>query len=67
MDIVDIRVKSSQELREICLNLRKEFIHLSFQKKLRQHCNMSRFKLIRKSIARILTVLNEKKRDKENA
>jgi large subunit ribosomal protein L29 len=67
MDIVDIRAKSLQELCEICLNLKKELVHLSFQRKLGQYCNVSRFKLIRKSIAQVLTVLNEKKRGKKNA
>ncbi|QOD38007.1 50S ribosomal protein L29 [Candidatus Wolbachia massiliensis] len=67
MGIVDIRSKSSQELHEILVNLRKEFVNLVFQKKLGQLSNISRFNLIRKSIARILTVLNERRIEEKNA
>ncbi|MGL9733212.1 MAG: 50S ribosomal protein L29 [Wolbachia sp.] len=67
MDIVDIRSKSSQELHEILVNLKKEFVNLVFQKKLRQCNNISRFGLIRKNIARILTILNERRIEEENA
>ncbi|WP_353277156.1 50S ribosomal protein L29 [Wolbachia endosymbiont (group A) of Agelastica alni] len=67
MDIADIRSKSLQELHEILVNLRKEFVNLVFQKKLGQCDNISRFSLIRKSIARILTALNERKGEEKNA
>ncbi len=42
MDIADIRSKSSKELHEILVNLRKEFVNLIFQKKLGQRNNISR-------------------------
>ncbi|MFP3036270.1 MAG: 50S ribosomal protein L29 [Wolbachia sp.] len=67
MDIADIRSKSSQELHEILVNLRKEFVNLVFQKKLGQCSNISRFSLIRKSIARVLTILKERRIEEENA
>lgn len=67
MDIVEIESKSSKELHEILLSLRKEFVNLAFQKKLGQCNNFSRFSLIRKSIARSLTVLNRRKREGKNA
>ncbi len=60
MGIIEIRSKSSQELYEVLINLRKEFVNLVFQKKLGQCSNVTRFILIRKNIARILTVLNER-------
>ncbi len=60
MGIIEIRSKSSQELYEVLINLRKEFVNLVFQKKLGQCSNVTRFRLIRKNIARILTVLNER-------
>ncbi len=60
MGIIEIRSKSSQELYEVLINLRKEFVNLVFQKKLGQCSNVTRFTLIRKNIARILTVLNER-------
>ncbi|WP_265033798.1 MULTISPECIES: 50S ribosomal protein L29 [unclassified Wolbachia] len=67
MDIADIESRSSQELHEILVNLRKEFVNLVFQKKLGQCNNISRFSLIRKSIARILTILNKRRREEKNA
>ncbi|MGL9717532.1 MAG: 50S ribosomal protein L29 [Wolbachia sp.] len=67
MDIADIRSKSSQELHEILVKLRKESVDLVFQKKLGQCSNISRFGLIRKSIARVLTILNERRIEEENA
>ncbi|KLT23234.1 ribosomal protein L29 [Wolbachia endosymbiont of Armadillidium vulgare str. wVulC] len=67
MDILEVESKSSQELHEILVNLRKEFTNLVFQKKLGQCNNVSRFSLIRKSIARILTVLNIRRREEKNA
>ncbi|MDE5057868.1 50S ribosomal protein L29 [Wolbachia endosymbiont of Drosophila bocki] len=67
MDIADIESRSSQELHEILVNLRKEFVNLVFQKKLGQCNNISRFSLIRKSIARILTALNKRRREEKNA
>lgn len=67
MDIIDIRSKPSQELKETLINLRKEFVNLIFQKKLGQCSNISRFNLIRKSIARILTVLNERRGEERDA
>lgn len=67
MDIIDIKAKSSQELQEILVNLRKEFVNLTFQKKIGQCSSLSRFSLIRKSIARIFTVLNERRREEKNA
>ncbi|WCR58243.1 50S ribosomal protein L29 [Wolbachia endosymbiont of Ctenocephalides felis wCfeJ] len=67
MDIADIRSKPSQELYEILVNLRKEFVNLVFQKKLGQCNNIARFSLIKRSIARILTVLNERRIEESNA
>ncbi|MDE5060760.1 MULTISPECIES: 50S ribosomal protein L29 [Wolbachia] len=67
MDIADIESRSSQELHEILVSLRKEFVNLVFQKKLGQCNNISRFSLIRKSIARILTTLNKRRREGKNA
>ncbi|WP_343288717.1 50S ribosomal protein L29 [Wolbachia endosymbiont of Encarsia formosa] len=67
MDIVKIESKASKELHKILLSLRKEFVNLAFQKKLGQCNNFSRFSLIRKSIARSLTVLNRRKREGKNA
>ncbi|NSX83488.1 50S ribosomal protein L29 [Wolbachia endosymbiont of Atemnus politus] len=67
MNIADVRSKSSQELYEILVNFRKQFVNLVFQKKLGQCSDISRFGLIRKSIARILTVLSERRIEERNA
>ncbi|QKX02165.1 50S ribosomal protein L29 [Wolbachia endosymbiont of Dirofilaria (Dirofilaria) immitis] len=67
MGIVEIRSKSSQELCQFLISLRKEFVNLAFQKKLGQCNNIARFSLIRKSIARVLTVLNERRIEEKNA
>ncbi|AZU37998.1 50S ribosomal protein L29 [Wolbachia endosymbiont of Bemisia tabaci] len=68
MDIVKFESESSQGLHQLLVNLRKEFVNLSFfQKKLGQCNNFSRFSSIRKSIARSLTVLNRRKREGKNA
>lgn len=67
MNIAEIRSKSSQELYEVLVALRKEFVNLSFQKKMGQYDAFSRFSLIKKSIARILTALNERKREEKDA
>ncbi len=65
LEIKEIRLKSSQELYNILATLRKEFVNIIFQKKMDQFSNTMRFSLIKKSIARILTVLNEK-REQDN-
>lgn len=67
MDIVKFESESSQRLHELLVNLRKELVNLAFQKKLGQCSSFSRFSLIRKSIARSLTVLNRRKREGKNA
>ncbi|WCR54546.1 MAG: 50S ribosomal protein L29 [Wolbachia endosymbiont of Ctenocephalides orientis wCori] len=67
MNIAEIRSKSSQELYEILVALRKEFVNLSFQKEMGQYNTFSRFGLIKRSIARILTALNERKREGKDA
>lgn len=61
LEVKEIRLKSSQELYNTLVNLRKEFVNMVFQKKLGQFNNTVRFGLVRKSIARILTVLNERR------
>lgn len=66
LEVKEIRLKSSQELCNTLMNLRKEFIGMVFQKKIGQFGNTMRFGLIKKSIARILTVLNER-REGDNA
>ncbi|WP_333023708.1 50S ribosomal protein L29 [Wolbachia endosymbiont of Pentidionis agamae] len=66
MDIVDIRSKSSEDLLLIIRKLREEFVRLVFQKKTGRLNNTAQFKVISKSIARVLTVLKEREADKKD-
>lgn len=53
--------KSSEELLSILSEQKKEYFNLRFQKKLGQLNDTSRLKIIRRKIAKTLTVLNKKK------
>ena len=55
--IVDLRRKSDDELRDQLLSLRKEQFNLRFQAASGQLRNVARFRLVRRDIARIKTVL----------
>ena len=54
----DLRVKTSDELKEKLKLLRKEQFNLRFQVSNGQNENPARFRLIRKEIACIKTILN---------
>ena len=60
MNISELRSKSESELQTEILDLRKEQFNLRMQRGAEQLVNNARFKVVRKSIARIKTVLNEK-------
>ena len=60
MKIKDIRDKSTEELKEELEKLKKESFNLRFQKAGGQLENTARVRLVRRTIARILTVLNSK-------
>ena len=62
MKASEIRSKDVKELREQLLALRQEQVNLRIQKALGQLSRPHRFKEIRRDIARIKTVLNEKAR-----
>lgn len=63
MKIKDIKAMSSDELLQKEKNLKKELFDLNFQRKMGRVEKPSRFKLIRRDIARILTILNERVQD----
>lgn len=67
MNISDIRSSSTQELLKFVEAARKDYVNLIFQKKKGDCSNTSRFHLMKRSIARILTVLNERKKEEKNA
>ena len=60
MNIKDIRGKSVEELETELQKLKKESFNLRFQKAGGQLENTARVRFVRRSIARILTVINSK-------
>ena len=60
MNIKDIRGKSADELEGELQKLKKESFNLRLQKAGGQLENTARVRFVRRSIARILTVLNSK-------
>lgn len=61
MKINDIRELGENELKEKVKELREEIFRLKWQKSLNQLDNIAKIKNVRKDLARVLTVLNEKK------
>jgi large subunit ribosomal protein L29 len=62
MNAAELRNKSDSELNNELVELRREQFNLRMQRAVGQLGNPSRFKEVRKEIARINTVLNEKTR-----
>ncbi len=64
MKAEELRDKSVTELNEELLELRKEQFNLRMQKGVGQASRVHQFKLNRKNIARVKTVMNEKAKQK---
>ena len=62
MNAAEMRTKSDSELNSELIELRREQFNLRMHRAVGQLGNPSRFREIRKEIARIKTVLNEKSR-----
>ncbi len=60
----ELRAKTVDELRQDEGDLRKELFNLNFQKVTGEIENPMRIKEVRKDIARVLTIINEKERTK---
>jgi large subunit ribosomal protein L29 len=60
MKASDHRGKTPDELKDALLNLKKEQFNLRFQRATQQLENAGRVREVRREIARIKTVLNEK-------
>ena len=60
MKIAEIRAKSAEELKGIVLSLKKEQFNLRFQAATGELANRNRFKEVRRTIARIMTVMGGK-------
>jgi len=60
MNATELRDKTPDQLREELVSLKKEQFNLRFQAATGQLENPARIKTVRRSVARVLTVLNEK-------
>ncbi len=61
MNAEELRAKSETELQDELLNLRKEQFNLRMQKATGQLARPTEFKAVRKNIARVNTILTEKR------
>lgn len=60
MDAVDLRAKTPDELKDQLVALKKEAFNLRFQQATSQLENTARMRIVRRDVARVKTVLNEK-------
>ncbi|MBN8531592.1 MAG: 50S ribosomal protein L29 [Alphaproteobacteria bacterium] len=60
MKASELRSKTADQLKDLHLEMKKELFNLRFQKATGELQNTSRFSAVRKEVARILSVLNEK-------
>jgi len=67
MSAAELRDKTLDQLREELVTLKKEQFNLRFQGATGQLENTSRVRVVRRDIATVLTVLNEKARDAASA
>lgn len=63
----DLRDKSKEELNQELANLRKDLFETKMSFFARKLENTSSMKTIKKSIAKILTIINERSREEEKA
>lgn len=59
----ELRALTVDELKQEEVNFRKELFNLNFQKVTGELENPMRIKQVRKDIARVMTVMNEKSRE----
>ena len=65
MKAADLRSRNSQELQQLLVETLREQFNLRMQKGSGQLGNPSRFKAVRREIARIKTVMHEKAKQDE--
>jgi large subunit ribosomal protein L29 len=63
MLVSELRTKNADELRKEIENLLKTHFNLRMQKAAQQLVNSSELGNVRRSVARVMTILNEKKRE----
>ena len=67
MKIEDIKNKTIDQLNSILIDLKKEAFNLRFQKANGQLENTARVRVVKRSVARVLTLINNKiKNESEN-
>ena len=60
MDAKELRDKTLDQLRDELTSLKKEAFNLRFQQATNQMENTSRMRTVRRDVARVKTILNEK-------
>lgn len=60
MSVIDLREMTDQELAEALIEAKEERFNLRFQVATNQLDNTARLKIVKKDIARILTVMRER-------
>ena len=66
-NVQDLRLKTEDELNEQLIGLRKEAFNLRFQKASGQLENTVQVRRVRREIARIKTILGERRRQPQQA
>jgi large subunit ribosomal protein L29 len=66
MDVKELRNKTPDQLRDELVALKKEAFNLRFQQATGQLENTARMRIVRRNVARVKTVLNEKARQAAN-
>ncbi len=61
MSMEELKGKSADELKDLLLQSKKELFNLRFQKVSGELENTSRFRMVRRQVARVMTQLNAKK------
>ncbi len=60
LDAKELRDKTPDQLRDELANLKKEAFNLRFQQATNQLENTARMRIVRRDVARVKTILNEK-------
>jgi large subunit ribosomal protein L29 len=63
LDANELRDKTPDQLRDELANLKKEAFNLRFQQATNQLENTARMRVVRRDVARVKTILNEKAAD----
>ncbi len=63
MKIEELTNKTIDQLKSILVDLKKESFNLRFQKANGQLENTARIKVVKRSVARVLTLINNKAKD----